>query len=249
VLVVLLPPLPFGWALFANFNDLRTNLRALTQRRSRWKSGESTRIKRLEPLIGEREMEPRIPNMPAPPPEMRVRTTFEWLSREQFVVQLWEVSGGVAPDGIAIVRAGPHSDGFLQHYFDSRGIARLYKMRFADGVWQLRPESADFSPHELSQRFHGTLSEDARTIERVLSGRPGSSERHGAPAPRASHRSARVEVTYGASPRARAAARADATRHLGDAVHNVRAGASIALEHGCPARTWLTAAAVPAPSL
>ena len=126
---------------------------------------EKTAIERLEPFIGEWTMEARIPNAPPPPPEMRARTVFEWLSGRQFVVQRWEVPGGVAPDGIAVIGADPERGGYLQHYFDSRGIARLYQMLFNDGVWELRREAADFSPLEFSQRFRGTFSDDSGTIE------------------------------------------------------------------------------------
>jgi hypothetical protein len=45
----------------------------------------------------------------------------------------------------------------LQHYFDSRGVARLYEMTFSGGVWNLLRNSSDFTPLEFSQRFSGTF--------------------------------------------------------------------------------------------
>jgi hypothetical protein len=70
-----------------------------------------------------------------------------------------------APDGIAIIGADPESEGnYLQHYFDSRGVARLYKMSFEDRVWKLWRDEPDFSPLDFSQRFTGTFSDDGKRI-------------------------------------------------------------------------------------
>lgn len=53
---------------------------------------------------------------------------------------------------------------YTQHYYDSRGVVRLYAMSLADGVWTLTRESADFTPLDFRQRFTGTFSEDGNTI-------------------------------------------------------------------------------------
>ncbi|GAA1041702.1 hypothetical protein GCM10009557_66030 [Virgisporangium ochraceum] len=55
--------------------------------------------------------------------------------------------------------------GFVQHYFDSRGVTRLYAMTFTDGVWTLVRESADFSPLDFRQRYVGTFSADGNRID------------------------------------------------------------------------------------
>src|SRR3954447_1095323 len=65
------------------------------------------------------------------------RTTFEWLEGRRFLIQRWSVDHPDAPDGIAIIGADPAGDGYLQHYFDSRGVERVYEMQLADGVWTL----------------------------------------------------------------------------------------------------------------
>jgi hypothetical protein len=80
-----------------------------------------------------------------------------------------EHGGGVqvaeAPDGIAIIGADPEREGsFLQHYFDSRGVARVYKMSLGDGLWKLWRDSPDFSPLDFSQRYTGTFTDEDRTI-------------------------------------------------------------------------------------
>jgi hypothetical protein len=57
----------------------------------------------------------------------------------------------------------PKSD-YLQHYFDSRGVARVYKMSFGDGIWKLWRDSPDFSPLDFSQRYVGSLSDDGNIV-------------------------------------------------------------------------------------
>ena len=92
------------------------------------------------------------------------RTVFEWLTGQQFVVQRWEVPHPAAPDGIAIIGWDRGKGTYAQHYFDSRGVARLYEMSYADGVWKLWRTVADFSPLDFSQRYTGRFSDDGRTI-------------------------------------------------------------------------------------
>jgi Protein of unknown function (DUF1579) len=120
-------------------------------------------IERLEAFVGEWSMEAVFPN--APPTDLRGRTTFEWMSGGRFLIQRWEIPHPDAPDGLAIIGQGQDDDTYLQHYFDSRGVARLYEMSFTNGVWKLSRESPDFSPLSFSQRFVGTFKNDNNTIE------------------------------------------------------------------------------------
>jgi hypothetical protein len=100
-----------------------------------------------------------------PPADVGARVTFEWLPGGKFLIERWEVPVPEAPDGIAIIGADPHTEGrYLQHYFDSRGVARIYKMSFEDRVWKLWRDEPDFSPLDFSQRFTGIFSEDGKTI-------------------------------------------------------------------------------------
>lgn len=115
-------------------------------------------IELLEPLIGEWSMEAAFPNAPLG------LTTFEWLPGRTFLVQRWEVPHPQAPDGIAIIGRDPERAGYLQHYFDSRGVTRVYRMSFEDRLWSLWRTTPDFSPLDFSQRFAGRLSDDGKTI-------------------------------------------------------------------------------------
>jgi hypothetical protein len=93
----------------------------------------------------------------------RARTRFEWLPGRQFLIQRWEVEHPDAPDGIAIIGFDTVQSTLLQHYFDSRGIARVYQMSFADKIWTLQRFAA--SP-DFSQRFTGTFGDDDTFVGR-----------------------------------------------------------------------------------
>jgi hypothetical protein len=119
-------------------------------------------IKALKPFVGDWRMEATFPG--APPMDLGARATFEWLPDGRFLLERWELPVPEAPDGLAIL--GYHEDRgtCLQHYFDSRGVARVYEMSLADGVWTLSRTEPDFSSLEFSQRWTGTISPDGDTI-------------------------------------------------------------------------------------
>ena len=100
-------------------------------------------LQALEPLVGAWRIEAHFPNLP--PAEGEARVHFEWLPGQRFLVERWQVPVPEAPDGIAVIGPDPAAEGgYLQHYFDTRGVARVYKMSFGDGVWKLwhtRPTS------------------------------------------------------------------------------------------------------------
>jgi Protein of unknown function (DUF1579) len=131
-------------------------------------------LERLGAFIGEWTMEASFPV--APPTGIVGRTVFEWVLGGQFLVQRSEVPRPDAPDLIAIIGFDPDSEAYTQHYFDSRGVARVYAMDVSDGVWTLLRDSRDFSPLDFWQRFTGTFSDDGNSIHgRWESSRDGSS--------------------------------------------------------------------------
>jgi hypothetical protein len=113
----------------------------------------------LDPLVGAWSMQAVFPT--AGPSDLRGRTVFEWALGGRFLVQRAEVPHPAAPDLIAMIGPDPGSGGFLQHYFDSRGVVRLYSMTLGDGVWTLERHA---EPPDFSQRFIGTFSDDGDTI-------------------------------------------------------------------------------------
>ena len=122
-----------------------------------------TRLERLEPLVGEWRVE--APGLPFPS-ELAdaARTTFEWTLGGAFLLQRTSIPVPEAPDSLSVIGLDA-GDGYTQHYFDSRGIARLYAMTFDGRDWTLERHAPDFSPLPFHQRWRGTLSAGGDTIE------------------------------------------------------------------------------------
>jgi hypothetical protein len=118
-------------------------------------------LDRLEPFVGEWDLDVSLPS----PDEVRARAVFEWALDGRFLVQRVEISIPEAPNSIALIGADPGGDAFTQHYYDSRGVIRLYAMTFEDGVWTLLRDSPDFSELNFFQRYTGTFSVDGDTID------------------------------------------------------------------------------------
>jgi hypothetical protein len=126
-------------------------------------------LARLDVFVGEWVMEARFPGgQPTPSSAAgdgpQVRSQFEWALDRQFLLQHTEIPIPEAPDSLTIVSVDPQTGAYTQHYYDSRGVARLYAMTLAGGVWTLTRESSDFTPLDFRQRFTGTFSEDGNTI-------------------------------------------------------------------------------------
>lgn len=116
----------------------------------------------LEPFVGEWTIEAELA---AATPDVEAKTVFEWMAGKQFLVQRWEIPVPEAPDGLAVIGFDEDTQLYLQHYFDSRGVARLYEMTFSDGVWKLWRKTSDFTPLSFSQRFTGKFGDDGNSIE------------------------------------------------------------------------------------
>jgi hypothetical protein len=121
----------------------------------------------LAPLIGAWSMALIMPGQqrPDPLPDIGARVTFDWMGEQAFVVERSTVPIPDAPDGLTVIGWDHARNTFLQHYFDTRGVARVYEMSFDRGVWKLERTKPDFSPFEFSQRFTGTFADDGNRIE------------------------------------------------------------------------------------
>ena len=140
-------------------------------------------LARLDVFVGEWVLEARFPgDSPAPSNAAgeapRARSWFEWALDRQFLLQRTETAIPEAPDSLAVVSADLITGAYMQHYYDSRGVARLYSMSLADRVWTLTRESPDFTRLDFSQRFTGTFSADGNTISGVWEKRSGGDWEH-----------------------------------------------------------------------
>ena len=60
--------------------------------------------------------------------------TFEWLEGERFVIFRSHYEHPDLPDAVSIIG---DTDGFHMHYFDSRGVYRLYELTIAADGWTI----------------------------------------------------------------------------------------------------------------
>jgi hypothetical protein len=117
-------------------------------------------LQRLDAFTGEWVMEARFPGGQGG----TGRAVFEWALGRQFLICRTQVPGG-PPDGLMVMGYDPGRLPYRQHYFDSRGVTRLYAMDLSDGVWTLLRDAPDFTPLDFAQRYTGTFSADGRRID------------------------------------------------------------------------------------
>jgi hypothetical protein len=87
------------------------------------------------------------------------RASFEWLEGEHFLIQRSQAEHPDFPDGISIIGATT-DEGLSMHYFDSRGVYRLYGVGVSEGVLRIWRDAPGFS-----QRFTGKLVDEGDTID------------------------------------------------------------------------------------
>jgi hypothetical protein len=123
-------------------------------------------LARLDVLVGRWQMEARFAEGAFGPGSPAVvnrdgQTSFEWLDGRFFLLQRFRNDHLAAPSGLAII-GGSDGEGFVQHYFDSRGVARRYAMSIDEQQWTLQGESGGFH-----QRYRGQISDDGSCIAGV----------------------------------------------------------------------------------
>jgi hypothetical protein len=90
---------------------------------------------------------------------IRGTSTFEWLGGRRFVIWRSQYEHPKIPDALTIIGV---TDGQLSmHYFDERGVYRVYAASLDQGTWRYW---RDASAPDFSQRFTGTFSDDGNSI-------------------------------------------------------------------------------------
>jgi hypothetical protein len=88
---------------------------------------------------------------------LRGRATFEWLDGAKFLVWRSHSDHPEIPDAIAVI--GVTDDQLSMHYFDTRGVHRVYSVDMTPGVWRFWRDDPEFS-----QRVTGTFADDGDTL-------------------------------------------------------------------------------------
>jgi len=117
-------------------------------------------MQRLQPFVGEWRLETSL----GPPRAVRATSVFEWALGGAFLLERSEVDLPEAPDSLSVVAPAARGDGYTQHYFDSRGVVRLYAMNFDGRTWTLTRETPDFTQLDFAQRYIGEFSDDGSRI-------------------------------------------------------------------------------------
>ena len=118
----------------------------------------------LAPFVGTWDMEARWPpGAGVPEVEGEVTTTFEWVLGGAFLLQRIDAPAPI-PQGLCVIGEDQPRGGYTQHYFDSRGVARVYAMTFDGTTWTLERVLADFTPLDFSQRYAGVFEDGGSAI-------------------------------------------------------------------------------------
>jgi hypothetical protein len=98
------------------------------------------------------------------PMEISGWTGFEWLVGGGFLVQRSTTEREEFPNTLAVIGPTDDGEGYVMHYFDSRGVSRIYTMSLDGRSWTL--ERAPSGPRsDFWQRWIGEFSEDRNTIK------------------------------------------------------------------------------------
>ena len=119
--------------------------------------GDIVPIQDLAPLVGRWELAVDLPGAE----DVRGDVTFELIG--ELLIERAIIPVPEAPDSHCIILAGEGQ--FVQHYFDSRGVARQYEMTFDGRTWTLERTKPDLTPLDFCQRFIGTLSDAGDVID------------------------------------------------------------------------------------
>jgi hypothetical protein len=83
-------------------------------------------------LVGDWTTEATHPQLPGV--VIAGSSTFEWLDGERFLILRSHYEHPDIPDAVSIVG---DTDGFHMHYFDSRGVYRVYELTIVDDGWAI----------------------------------------------------------------------------------------------------------------
>jgi hypothetical protein len=90
--------------------------------------------------------------------------TFEWALGDACLLQRSTLPPPF-PESLSVIEYDESTSEFRQHYFDSRGVTRLYRMTFSGSDWTLLRTEPDFTELAFAQRYLGTIADDGRSVD------------------------------------------------------------------------------------
>jgi hypothetical protein len=120
----------------------------------------STDLERLgQRLVGEWVTKATHPEVPGT--TVSGVAEVQWLEGERFLVFRARNDHPDFPDSISIIG---DTDGLRWHYFDSRGVHRIYEMHVTDEGWEIARDAAGRDAPAFSQRLTVTFEDDDNTM-------------------------------------------------------------------------------------
>jgi hypothetical protein len=110
-------------------------------------------LSELDVLVG--EWKPEVPSVGP----IEATMSIEPLEGGGFLIQRSWTAAPEFPNAVSVIGATGPDGGWQQHYFDSRGVQRVYEMTLEGGVWTLWRDGPDWP-----QRYVGEISPDGNTI-------------------------------------------------------------------------------------
>jgi hypothetical protein len=124
-------------------------------------------LKLLDRLVGEWTS---VATHPASPGLVVAgRATGAWLEGERFLLLRSQSDHPDFPDALWVL--GETDEGSVSHYFDSRGVHRIYQLGFEGGVWRLWRDEPGFN-----QRFAGTFEDGGNRVVGAWESSPDGSD-------------------------------------------------------------------------
>ena len=116
-----------------------------------------TDMEALEALVGEWTTEAVMEGIDGP---VRGEMSVAWLEGGGYLIQRTTSDDPRFPRTVAVIGPDRSGEMIVQHYFDSRGVARIYEISLEHGVLTLSRDDEDFA-----QRYTGRFSDDGSAIE------------------------------------------------------------------------------------
>ena len=113
----------------------------------------------FDPLVGEWTLEATHPMFPST--TVNGRMTYAWLEGERFLVQRSSNDHPDFPDSVSVIGFAADEE-LTAHYFDSRGVFRIYRVAMEGDTLRMWRDEPGFS-----QRLEAKLSPDGATLAGV----------------------------------------------------------------------------------
>jgi hypothetical protein len=121
-------------------------------------TGRDRELAAFDSLVGEWTIEATHPMSPST--VVNGHMTYEWLEGERFLIQRSSNDHPDFPDSISVI--GVADEELTAHYFDSRGVFRIYRVAMEGDTLRMWRDAPGFS-----QRLEAKLSDDGTTLAGV----------------------------------------------------------------------------------